>query len=408
MSNKIKKRPTRKANGEGTIYFSDSKRKWIGQIVLGRKEDGSAKRISRYGKTKAEVRQKLKEAEWEYQTGTYIDKSKITVKDLAEITLKEKLNLNKIQESTYHRHTSTLKELSPIANIPLQELTITQIKKFLFDIANEYSQSSINKQFQMLKKVFAIAKKRKIISENFFDDEEELQCPRSSIASEKVRALTVDEQKKLCELLLGDTTINYRHQMLLSMFTGMRMGEINALNVSDINTTFKAISVTKTISRGEKGEAILSNQPKTIAGERILHYSDIVESIINECLQIKKSGFLFQKNGKLITTNQVNNQFQRVIKKYNILDPAIKGKVSLHSLRHTYATRCIESGMPAKVLQGLLGHTDIRITLNTYCDVFNKFETEHISGVENYLKSVGITFQTEIKKNTPKSKTAKG
>lgn len=406
MSNNTRKRPTRKANGEGTIYFNNSTNKWIGQIVLGKKEDGSLKRISRYGKTKAEVRQKLKEAEWEYQTGAYIDKSRITIKDLAEIYLKEKLNLNKIQETTYHRHISTLKELKAISYIPLQDITITQIKNFLFDIANEYSQSSINKQFQLLKKIFEVAKKRKIISENFFEDKEELVCPRSSLATDKVRALTVDEQKRLYDLLLTDTTINYRHQMLLSMFTGMRMGEINALNVSDINTTFKTISISKTISKGEKGEAILSNQPKTIAGERLLRYSSSIENIIEECLEKRKHGYLFQKNGKLITTGQVNSQFQRIITKYNILDSNIKGKVSLHSLRHTYATRCIESGMPPKILQGLLGHTDIRITLNTYCDVFSKFESEHLYEMDNYLKSVGLIASNETK-NMQKSNKAK-
>lgn len=61
------------------------------------------------------------------------------------------------------------------------------------------------------------------------------------------------------------------------------------------------------------------------------------------------------------------------------------GKVDLHSLRHTYATRCIESGMPAKVLQSVLGHTDISITLDTYCDVFKKYSNENISIADEYM-----------------------
>ena len=63
------------------------------------------------------------------------------------------------------------------------------------------------------------------------------------------------------------------------------------------------------------------------------------------------------------------------------------GRVDLHSLRHTYATRCIESGMPAKVLQKLLGHTDINITLNVYCSVFEKFKNEHLAIADEYMKS---------------------
>ena len=74
----------------------------------------------------------------------------------------------------------------------------------------------------------------------------------------------------------------------------------------------------------------------------------------------------------------------------SILDKSVYGRVDLHSLRHTYATRCIESGMPAKVLQNLLGHTDIRITLDTYCDVFQKYSMENLAVADSYMKSNNI------------------
>ena len=76
-----------------------------------------------------------------------------------------------------------------------------------------------------------------------------------------------------------------------------------------------------------------------------------------------------------------------------ILDNSIKGMVSLHSLRHTFATRCIEAGMQPKVLQHILGHSDIKITLNTYCDAFESFQNENIAKTDEYFADMGISFE---------------
>ena len=171
------------------------------------------------------------------------------------------------------------------------------------------------------------------------------------------------------------------------------MGEVNALKIDDINLKMRTISISRTISRDQKGGAFVSQSTKTENGNRVIRISETVLPLVKEIIQCAEdSEYLFIHKGKLINTSQVNMQFQRVAEKYGILDKKVKGKVSLHSLRHTFATRCIEAGMQAKVLQHLLGHSDIRITLNTYCDAFESFQRENIAMADEYLASMGIGF----------------
>ena len=377
---------SKNANGEHSIYFDKEKQLYRGQIVIGRDERGKLRRKSVYGKTKKEVREKLNQIEFGIQTGTFVDKSAITFYQLAKQILDDERNLNYIKTPTYFRHMETLKQLRGIYHTPLQQMNDVLIKDFLLK-NQDYAQSTINKQYTMMQRTFREAVDRGILTKNPM---ERLRKPKSTQKREKVRALTVEEQRRMMAVLTTED-VQYSQQMLLSMLTGMRMGEINALEASDVFLEFGVISVHKTISRGERGQAILNPEPKTSAGERKIPITDDVGTILRECLMVRPEGLLFLQNGQMITTNQVNAQYQRMLKKYDLIDDTVPGKVDLHSLRHTYATRCIEAGMQPKVLQLLLGHTDITITMNTYCDAFDAYREDNIAKAADYLKGMGLT-----------------
>lgn len=109
---------------------------------------------------------------------------------------------------------------------------------------------------------------------------------------------------------------------------------------------------------------------------------------------------LFNHDGKIIATNTINAHFKRICKNANIRIINTKvvksnkkesnlksSEVNTHMLRHTYATRCIESGMSAVVLSKLLGHADIETTLNTYTSVFDKYKDDEIQKYLDYIKA---------------------
>ena len=377
------------SNGEGSVYKFRSG--YRGQIVIGTDRDGKAIRRSVTGKTKREVNDKLTGIKNSLITGSYIAPDRITLCDLARLMINDDFNLNYIKEPTYYRHIETLKKLeaSPYLRCtPIQELNFLPIKDFLLS-QTHLSQSFIDKIYVMIQKTLKEAVKRKIILENPIAD---IKKPKTSQHREKVRALTVDEQYRLYKVLTTEE-VPYSHQMLLSLMTGMRMGEINALKVDDINLRIRTININTTMSKGIRGEAFVSQSAKTSNGNRIIRISETVMPLVSEILHCSNdSGYIFQANGKLVNTSQVNMQFQRVVEKYKILDKAVKGKVSLHSLRHAYATRCIEAGINPKVLQHILGHSDISITLNTYCDAFENFQNENLAKTDKYFANMGISF----------------
>lgn len=232
---------------------------------------------------------------------------------------------------------------------------------------------------------------------------------KSDKEDKKVRALTLEEQQLFTDYLLNKDIkdCKYKNVYLIQMFMGLRVSEALALTMHDIDLKDKRIYVKRTLTKDELGHTIMGKTTKTYAGKRVLPIPEyLLESIIEQMKIADKQNnneekLLFKPDFKKYTDREnVNTELKRILKRHFGIED-----ITTHSLRHTYGTRCIESGMAPVVVQKLMGHTDIQVTLNTYTSVFDKFKEKEIDKVnkyyleENMLNAVKLLKEQHTKDN---------
>lgn len=211
--------------------------------------------------------------------------------------------------------------------------------------------------------------------------------PKSQKQTKIVRAMTLEEENQFVNYLQNKSLKDcpYRNEFLIQLFMGLRVGECLALSHSDIDLLNRKINIHKTLTRNVNGLVAMSNSPKTQAGNRCLPIPNALYPYIVEQMNYSNSQgnneekLLFKpQKSKYTTAENVNRALDKILKELNI------GHMATHSLRHTYATRAIEAGVTPVVLQRLMGHTDVSITLNTYTDVFDRYKENELNKINSY------------------------
>ncbi len=314
-----------------------------------------------------------------------------TIPDILRAKCKSDYEKNYVQEQGYGRNLDTISmiEKGCIGDIPIAEIEVWQIDMFLRSITH-YANGTIKKIYRMLKKAYEIALNKEIIGKNLMLLDE-LSCPRSDKPDKKVYALTVAEQKRLVDYLKDYKPPygrnNYVSQLLISLYTGLRMGEVNALKPENIDLENRLIKVRATVTRGIDWRVIINDSTKTYAGMRDVPIPEILVPVLEKALKEQPPNeydliFFDRMHKKILNTSDVNDFFQRTCKKCNI-EP--RGQ---HCLRHTFATRCVEARVDYNVLKTWLGHTDIHVTMDTYTDVYANFSKNSAESYEKYLASI--------------------
>ena len=292
------------------------------------------------------------------------------------------------QEPGYYRNMASLKKIedSAIGKKPIAKITLLDIQDFLGTL-RRYSNSVIRKTYSQLRLAYGEAIIAEIVTKNLMLSSQ-IRCPKSAMPDKRIPALSIEEQQALVETLAKHkkwgTRNEYSKQILIELYTGMRMGEINALRPEDIDFEKGMIHIRGTISMGRDWRIYRRDHTKTDAGMRDVPINNLVRPILEQAIKDmrwNKEGLIFYDHYKkdVISTSQVNCFYRSICEKAGI---EFHGQ---HSLRHTFATRCIEAGVKPVVLKNWLGHTNIHVTLDTYADVYGSLNSASLDQLEKHL-----------------------
>lgn len=196
-----------------------------------------------------------------------------------------------------------------------------------------------------------------------------LVCDVSSITikqtSKEMRVLSRSEQERLCQYLYANLNSS-NVGILVCLFTGLRIGEVCALRWEDISMSEHTLYVHQTLQRvqcsdlsGQKTKIVITT-PKSRCSIRTIPLPDCLMNVLQKHEHTSAGYLLTGKNGSFIEPRTMQNHFKRVLTNCSIAD------ANYHSLRHTFATRCVELGFDIKSLSEILGHASVTITMNRY------------------------------------------
>ena len=376
----------RKGSSEGFVYFNGQRKRWNAQYTEYNVQTGKRKKKTKSFKTEDEAKKYLSTIMYQKENPLYIEHNGIPFCEVMRANLKLKYDTNQITATQFGRVSRTIDKIAkiPIGSKNIDEITSDEIQAYI-NAQTHLSNSSISKIYQQFSQTF-----RSAINKGYLMRDPMINVikPRSLKEDKEVRALTVEEQQKFTDYLLSKDLkkCKYKNVYLIQMYMGLRCGEALALTTHDIDLRSKKMNIHRTLTTDENNCVIMGNKTKTYAGKRVVPIPDFLYPHIVEQMKIAEQQennpekLLFKPyNAKYARRTNVNSELQRIFERYfGITD------ISTHSLRHSYGTRCIESGMAPVVVQRLMGHKDITVTLNTYTSVFDEFKSREVDKVNQY------------------------
>lgn len=306
--------------------------------------------------------------------------NKKTIKEIADIWKEDKRQY--VKQSTMAVYLLSLKNhLLPFFGGKM-EVTEDEVQAFALEKLNHgLSQKSIKDMLIVLKMVVRFGEKQGWLNHVEWKVKFPANQPKATLP-----ILTKTHQKKLMDYLKDNFTFP-NLGILVCLSTGLRIGEVCALKWSDINMDTGLLHVNRTIERiyivdsDKPHTEIVINTPKTKNSLREIPLSKELVRIFRSLMKVvNKDYYVLTNNTKPTEPRTYRNYFNKLLKQLDI--PRLK----FHGLRHSFATRCIESHCDYKTVSVLLGHADISTTLNLYVHPNEEQKRSCIDKMMRYMK----------------------
>ncbi len=375
----------RRGNGEGSIT-QRANGTYQARITL---EDGTRKSI--YGKTRKEVQEKLKIALREQQQGTLVTAPQQKLEQFLQQWL-EDTQKHSIRPRSFERYDEIVRlHIVPVlGRIQLQKLTPQQVQSFYTKKINEgFKAGTVASFHNVLHKALDTAVRWNLIAKNVCDV---VSPPRAE--KFEFQPLTVEQVRKLLEVTKG----HYMEALFkLALATGMRRGELMGLKWQDVDFNAGVLQVRRILTRipsKMEGKGFIESEPKTKTSRR----SVVIASFALEALRehrwrqlnaITKAGLLWQQHDYVFCTSigtHINPTTDMLEPLNELLEKAGLPHIRFHDLRHSAASLLMSQGVHPKVVQELLGHSTIGMTMDVYSHVLPSMQQDAIGKLNDILK----------------------
>lgn len=401
----------RRTDNKGRILRTGEMQRTEDSRYLYRYTDLSGKKRTVYAVTLVELREKEKQIERDLQDGIDSSKGDMTLNQLFQIYMETKSDL---RESTRYNYLAVWKnaiEDTVLGNMKITQIKQLHIRKFYSELVERgLAANTIKLYHNLINPALELAVDSDIIRKNPAKD-----CKKGIGGTKKEReSMTISEQERMLDFIKNSSKYSVYYPMIVfALSTGLRVGELTGLRWADVDMKENVVHIRQQLiykNLGDgckfhiqdlKTDAGRRDIPLTASARKSLIRQKEVDLLLGKVMKQQEvegvSDFIFTNTlGKPYATNAMNFVLDNIVKAYNKLEDVQAGRehrepeplphVSAHILRHTACTRMAESGLEPKVLQYIMGHANVSVTLDVYTHLDFTMIQEKMEKVQENMK----------------------